>query len=166
MGQRSAQQGRAAAGGSQAGDHLYSGLCAFSPQFIDQRGHTVDAAVAGAYHGHLFAFPGGIQCHAAAVHLPGHGGAPKLLSGIAFLHQVHIDRIADDGIAFPQHAVRADRHIVIITGADAHNTQLTQNVPPNLSWRRPRSRPHGPSFLPAVFPRPPWRPARRHCPLR
>ena len=106
------------------------GIGSFAAKLVDERSHAVDAAVTGANHGDVLALSGFIDGHLTPLGLPGHRSGHKLLTGIAFLHQIHIHGVADDHIAVLQCPVCPDGHILIVTGANAHNDQLTQSVPP------------------------------------
>ena len=154
MRQRRTQQRAAAARGGEARDGLHLRLLRLAAQLIDQRGHAVDAAVAGADQADGLPCRGQLERHAAAFGLLRHGGGKQLFAGIAVLDQVDVDRVAHDHVARGQRAVGADGHIFKVAGADAHDLYLTQSVPPKVPRRRRRSRRPAPVFAPAA--------ARRH----
>ena len=166
VGQRRTQHRSAAARRRQSRHHLNLGLLRFAPQLIDQCGHAVNAAVAGADHGGGLAAARQLQRQLAALGLPCHGRGVELLAGIAIPHQIHIDGVPHNGVARLQSLVRPDGHILISAGADAHYNYLTQSAPPNAPPQRRRS--HRPAlfFVRSVFRRPAAPPARRRCPRR
>ena len=136
MRQRRAEHRAAAARGGQPGDDLDLRLAVLAAQLIDQRGHAVDPAVAGADEGHGFPVLRKLERHLAAPGFLRHRRGDQLFAGIAILDQVDIDRIAHNHIAFRQRAVCADGHILIVSGADAHYEYLSQSLPPNVPPRR------------------------------
>ena len=162
--QRGAQHRAAAARSREPGNHFDFRFHAFPAQLIDERRHAVNAAVARADDADLLAVSRQIQRQLAAPGLLGHGRFKKRLSGIAVLDEIDIDRIPHDRVAGRERTVCADGHIFKITGADAHNKNLTQSVPPNAPARRRRSRRPSQFLKRAAAPRPPWPPARRRYP--
>ena len=166
VGERRAQECRAAARRRQAGDHLDLRPLGFAPQLTDQGCHPVDAAVAGADESGGLALPRLVQRHAAALRLLRHGRGPELLVRIERPHQVHVDLITQDDIRLPQRPIRPQRHIVPISGADSNDIQLTQSAPPCAPPPGPQSRRSSRSFARSAAPRPAAPPARRHCPHR
>ena len=166
MGQRCTQQGTAAAGSRQSGNHFHFGLCFLSAQFINQSGHAINAAVTGTDHCNRFPLLSFVNGHLAPLCLPGHRGIEIFLVRIPIPHQIHIYGIADDGIAVLQRPVCPDGHILIITGANAHNDQLTQIVPPNVLLPAQRSLHYRQSFLQSVFPHRSRQRVRIHYPPR
>ena len=158
------QHRAAAACGREPGNYFDFRLGTFPAQLIDERRHAVNAAVARADDAHLPALPRQIQRQLAALCLLRHGRFKKCLSGIAVLDEVDIDRVPNDCVAGGERTVCADGHIFKITGADAHNKNLTQSVPPNAPARRRQSRRPSQFLKRAAAPRRAWPPARRRCP--
>ena len=165
MGQRCTQQRPAAASGSQAGHHGDFRGGAAAPQLIHQGSHAINAAVAGADQRHILVLRF-LQRQSAALCLPGHGGGKQLLAGIALLHQIHIHGVAHNQLALPQSTVGSDGHIVIISGANAHDCQFTQSEPPNFPAPRQRLHRPGHIFLQSTAAPPPGQPAHTRSPPR
>ena len=164
--ERRAEQRAAAARGGEAGDDLDLRLGCLAAQLIEQRRHAVNAAVAGADHRNGLSAARRFERHFAALHLAQHRRGEKFLIRVALLHEIDVHGIPDDHVALAQRAVGADRHIFIVSGADAHNSQLTQSAPPNVLPPPPRSRRCGRSFLPITFRRFGARLSRTRCPRR
>lgn len=103
---------------------------------------------------------------AGSARLPCHGGGVKLLAGVAVPHQIHIYRVAYDGVTCPQGGICPNGHVLIAAWPDTYYNYLTQNAPPNAPPRRRRS--HRPAlfFVRSVFRHPAAPPAHRHCPRR
>ena len=166
VGQRRTQHRCGAASRRQTRYHLNFRLLRLAPQLIDQRRHAVDAAVTGADHGDGLTAARQLQRQLAALGLPCHGGGVKLLAGVAIPHQIHIHRVAYDGVTRPQGGIRPNGHILIAARPDTYYNYLTQSAPPNAPPRRRWSRRPALFFVRSVFRHPAAPPAHRHCPRR
>ena len=140
VGQRCAQKRRAAAGCRQTGNDLDFGQGAAAAQLVNERRHAVNAAVARADDGRLFAVCGKPQCQLTPFDLAGHAGGQEFFVRIAAPDQLHIHLIADNDVTASQGFVGPDSQIFGIARANAHNIQLIQSAPPDFLPRRRRSR--------------------------
>ena len=163
MRQRRAEHRTAAARGGQPGDDLDLRLAVLAAQLIDQRGHAVDPAVAGADERHGFPALREVERHLAAPGLLRHRRGDQLLAGIAVLHQIDIDRVTGDHITRFQRPVGTNSPVFLISGADAHDKYLTQSLPPMFPPRPQWSRRFPHTSEPEAAPRPASPPVRRRC---
>ena len=151
VGQGRTQHRPAGAGGGKARHHLRFYGSVLPQQLINEGGHAVNAAVAGADHGHSLALLGFLNGHAAAVRLLGHGGGQIFFVRIPVFHQIYIHRIAHYDLGLLQGPVCPNGHVLIISGADAHNIQLQKDTSQSCSARA-RVMPRHTVFWTMIFP--------------
>ncbi|OQB90023.1 MAG: hypothetical protein BWX86_02314 [Verrucomicrobia bacterium ADurb.Bin122] len=119
--------------GADAGDGLEFDGVALSAEagdvFVDERGHGVDAGIAGADDDHVAMGCAGGDREACALLLLHHGVADDLASGTEeVLHKLQVEFVADDDIGLAEHAGGEREDIVGPTWTDANDAEFHGDV--------------------------------------
>ena len=120
MSQRRSQKRSARECGCHPWHHLYRTVRILFCQLQHQSRHSVNTGIPAAYHGSSLPFFCFLKGHAASLHLLRHRGGKILLSRQPSLQQIHIDRIADNYIAFPQNCLCLTGDLPLAARADSH----------------------------------------------